>query len=86
MSSKSKGARAVARRRLGPVLTHGASALLLAATLFPVLWLVQMSFKTDVEAMRVPPTVFFAPRSTTTRQSSRASSPDRSSIASWSAY
>src|SRR6266481_7973377 len=61
MSSKSKGARAVARRRLGPVLTHGASALLLAATLFPVLWLVQMSFKTDVEAMRVPPTVFFAP-------------------------
>jgi multiple sugar transport system permease protein len=49
------------RRRLGPVLTYGASALLLAATLFPVLWLVQMSFKTDVEAMRVPPTVFFVP-------------------------
>jgi multiple sugar transport system permease protein len=30
-------------------------------TLFPVLWLVQLSFKTDVEAMRVPPTILFAP-------------------------
>jgi hypothetical protein len=35
--------------------------LLLAATLFPALWLVQMSLMTDVEAMRVPPTVFFVP-------------------------
>ncbi len=61
MSSKSKGARAIARRRLGPVLTYGTAAVLLLATLFPVLWLVQMSFKTDVEAMRVPPTVFFVP-------------------------
>src|SRR6266567_1928047 len=61
MSSKSKGARAIARRRLGPVLTCGTAAVLLLATLFPVLWLVQMSFKTDVEAMRVPPTVFFVP-------------------------
>ena len=31
------------------------------ATLFPVLWLMQISLKTDVEAMRMPPAIFFVP-------------------------
>ena len=61
MSSRLRGARAIARRRLGRALIYSASATLLAVTLFPVLWLVQVSFKTDVEAMRVPPTIFFVP-------------------------
>jgi multiple sugar transport system permease protein len=61
MSSRRWGARPVARRRLGWALTYAASVALLAVTLFPVLWLVQVSFKTDVEAMRVSPAIFFVP-------------------------
>ncbi|HYB44526.1 MAG TPA: carbohydrate ABC transporter permease [Candidatus Methylomirabilis sp.] len=49
------------RRRGGRALGYAAAAILLAVTLFPVLWLAQISLKTDVEAMRVPPALFFAP-------------------------
>jgi len=53
MSSRSTAARpAVHSRHLGRAASYGASAALLAVTLFPVLWLVQLSFKTDVEAER----------------------------------
>jgi len=55
MSSEGK------RRRRGRALSFGVSAVLLAATLFPVLWLAQISLKTDVEAMRMPPAIFFVP-------------------------
>ena len=62
MSSKPAGARTIApRRQLGRAMSYAAAVALLAVTLFPVLWLVQISLKTDVEAMRVPPTLFFAP-------------------------
>ena len=49
------------RRRRGRALSFGVSAVLLAATLFPVVWLAQISLKTDVEAMRMPPAIFFVP-------------------------
>ena len=49
------------RWRRGRALSFGVSAVLLAATLFPVLWLAQISLKTDVEAMRMPPAIFFVP-------------------------
>jgi multiple sugar transport system permease protein len=49
------------RGRRGRALSFGVSAVLLAATLFPVLWLAQISLKTDVEAMRMPPAIFFVP-------------------------
>jgi multiple sugar transport system permease protein len=49
------------RRRRGRALSFGVSTVLLAATLFPVLWLAQISLKTDVEAMRMPPAIFFVP-------------------------
>ena len=49
------------RWRSGRALSFGVSAVLLAATLFPVLWLAQISLKTDVEAMRMPPAIFFVP-------------------------
>src|ERR1700756_3767636 len=61
MSSRRGVAGRIERRGLGRTLTYGASAALLVVTLFPVLWLVQVSFKTDVEAMRVPPSVLFVP-------------------------
>jgi multiple sugar transport system permease protein len=57
MSSERAGRRPRRRR----ALSYGASAALLAVTLFPVLWLAQVSLKTDVEAMRVPPAIFFVP-------------------------
>src|SRR5215475_13343439 len=55
MSSEEKG------RRRGRALSFGVSGALLVATLFPVLWLAQISLKTDVEAMRMPPAIFFVP-------------------------
>jgi len=55
MSSEEKG------RRRGRALSFGVSGALLVATLFPVLWLMQISLKTDVEAMRMPPAIFFVP-------------------------
>ncbi|HMB35704.1 MAG TPA: carbohydrate ABC transporter permease [Methylomirabilota bacterium] len=55
MSSEEKG------RRRGRALSFGVSGALLVATLLPVLWLMQISLKTDVEAMRMPPAIFFVP-------------------------
>ena len=55
----SKGARA--RKRRSRALSYGLSASLLVVTLFPVLWLAQVSLKTDVEAMRMPPAFIFVP-------------------------
>ena len=43
-----------------PVI-YGALASLLVVDAFPVLWLVQMSLKTEVEAIRMPPRLFFVP-------------------------
>jgi multiple sugar transport system permease protein len=49
------------RKRLGAALLYGQVLVLLALTLFPVLWLVQMSLKTDIEAIRMPPKLAFSP-------------------------
>src|SRR5262245_20861096 len=49
------------RRRRGRALSFGVSAVLLVATLFPVLWLAQSSLKTDLDAMRMPPAFLCVP-------------------------
>ena len=41
-----------------PVVLGGAGLALLALTLFPVAWLVQLSLKTDLEAFAMPPRLF----------------------------
>jgi multiple sugar transport system permease protein len=58
----SEPARATHRRRPGTTLAVYVLALgLLGATLFPVLWLVQMSLKVEAEAFQMPPRLLFAP-------------------------
>src|SRR5262245_19449560 len=39
-------------------LRHGLALALLAVALFPVLWLVQLSLKTELEAFQMPPRLF----------------------------
>ena len=46
---------------LSTILIYVQTILLLALTLFPVLWLVQMSLKVETEALRMPPQLLFAP-------------------------
>jgi multiple sugar transport system permease protein len=58
--------RAVVRRGRGPrgratVLIYAQAILLLAVTLFPVLWLVQLSLKVESEAFLMPPKLLFWP-------------------------
>jgi len=43
------------------VLIYGQTLLLLALTLFPVLWLIQLSLKVESEAFRMPPQLIFWP-------------------------
>jgi multiple sugar transport system permease protein len=40
---------------------YGGVVLLILVVLFPFLWIVQMSIKTELEAFRMPPTVLFIP-------------------------
>jgi len=43
-------------------MLHGVTlAVVLGLTLFPFLWLLQMSFKTGVEAFQMPPSLLFTP-------------------------
>ena len=47
--------------RASTVLIYAQTIVLLAITLFPVLWLVQMSLKVETEALRMPPQLLFSP-------------------------
>ena len=49
------------RRNLSTVLIYTQTLLLLALTLFPVLWLIQLSLKVESEAFRMPPQLIFWP-------------------------
>src|SRR5262245_9720742 len=49
------------RRPAKGVLLSAITVALLVLTLLPVLWLVQMSLKTDADAFRMPPRLLFAP-------------------------
>ncbi len=51
------------RRKLSisTVVIYGQTFLLLALTLFPVLWLIQLSLKVESEAFRMPPQLIFWP-------------------------
>jgi len=57
--SPSRGRRGVPR--LSTILIYAQTILLLAITLFPVLWLIQLSLKVESEAFRMPPKLFFWP-------------------------
>jgi len=57
--SPSRGRRGVPR--LSTILIYAQTILLLAVTLFPVLWLIQLSLKVESEAFRMPPKLFFWP-------------------------
>jgi multiple sugar transport system permease protein len=61
MSSRSR--RRIGRRapRLSTILIYAQTILLLAVTLFPVLWLIQLSLKVETEAFRMPPKLLFWP-------------------------
>jgi multiple sugar transport system permease protein len=64
MSRSSEGPRRHTRpagNALRSGLLYGQVLVLLVLTLFPVLWLVQMSLKTDIEAIRMPPKLAFHP-------------------------
>ncbi|RPH74067.1 MAG: carbohydrate ABC transporter permease, partial [Candidatus Rokuibacteriota bacterium] len=45
----------------GPVLPVLVAVLLVAVVLCPVVFIVQMSFRTGLEAFRMPPTLVFSP-------------------------
>jgi multiple sugar transport system permease protein len=61
MSSRagSRGARKTPR--FSTILIYAQTLLLLAVTLFPVLWLIQLSLKVESEAFRMPPKLLFLP-------------------------
>lgn len=61
MSSRSPRCIRRASWRLSTVLIYTQTVLLLALTLFPVLWLIQLSLKTESEAFRMPPNLLFSP-------------------------
>ena len=48
-------------RRASTALIYAQAILLLGITLFPVLWLVQMSLKVEAETLRMPPQLLFSP-------------------------
>jgi len=56
---------------LSAILIYAQTLLLLAVTLFPVLWLVQLSLKVESEAFRMPPQLAFWPTFDTTSPSCR---------------
>jgi len=59
-SSESKTT-AIGSKRAGNALIYGQTIVLLALTLFPVFWLVQMSLKVEAEAFQMPPKLLFVP-------------------------
>ena len=61
MSSRSPRRDRRGAPRLSTILIYAQTLLLLAVTLFPVLWLIQLSLKVETEAFRMPPKLFFSP-------------------------
>jgi multiple sugar transport system permease protein len=61
MSSRSPRRGRREASRLSTILIYAQTILLLAVTLFPVLWLIQLSLKVESEAFRMPPKLFFWP-------------------------
>jgi multiple sugar transport system permease protein len=61
MSSRSSRRGGRGTPRLSTILIYAQTILLLAVTLFPVLWLIQLSLKVESEAFRMPPKLFFSP-------------------------
>jgi multiple sugar transport system permease protein len=61
MSSRSPRRGRREASRLSTILIYAQTILLLAVTLFPVLWLIQLSLKVESEAFRMPPKLFFSP-------------------------
>ena len=61
MSSKRSGSSSRRVPRLSTVAIYAQTLLLLAVTLFPVLWLIQLSLKVESEAFRMPPKLLFWP-------------------------
>jgi multiple sugar transport system permease protein len=61
MSSESPSRVGRSGPRLSSTLIYVQAILLLAVTLFPVLWLIQLSLKVESEAFRMPPKLFFWP-------------------------
>jgi ABC-type glycerol-3-phosphate transport system permease component len=61
MSSRSSGRVGRGTPRLSTILIYAQTILLLAITLFPVLWLIQLSLKVENEAFRMPPKLWFVP-------------------------
>lgn len=61
MSSESPRRVRTASWRFSTILIYAQAILLLALTLFPVLWLIQLSLKIESEAFRMPPKLLFSP-------------------------
>lgn len=61
MSSRSLGRVTRGAPSLSAILTYAQAILLLAVTLFPVLWLIQLSLKVESEAFQMPPKLWFVP-------------------------
>jgi multiple sugar transport system permease protein len=61
MSSRAGSREARKAPRLSTILIYVQTILLLAVTLFPVLWLIQLSLKVESEAFRMPPKLLFVP-------------------------
>jgi multiple sugar transport system permease protein len=61
MSNRSPGGVTRGAPSLSTILIYAQTILLLAVTLFPVLWLIQLSLKVESEAFRMPPKLLFAP-------------------------
>jgi multiple sugar transport system permease protein len=61
MSSRSPRRVGRGTPRLSTILIYTQTILLLAITLFPVLWLLQLSLKVESEAFRMPPKLWFVP-------------------------
>lgn len=61
MSSESPRRVRTASWRFSTILIYAQTILLLALTLFPVLWLIQLSLKIESEAFRMPPKLLFSP-------------------------
>lgn len=61
MSNRSLGRVTRGVPSLSTVLIYAQTILLLAVTLFPVLWLFQLSLKVESEAFRMPPKLIFWP-------------------------
>jgi len=61
MSNRSPGRVTRAAPSLTTILIYAQTILLLAVTLFPVLWLIQLSLKVESEAFQMPPRLLFVP-------------------------